>query len=196
MHWACVRGAAIAALGVLAMAACGGLEARTSIEPGIRVLAKADGWRADIADLNIGYYAIVEVAYDESSAAQAWQANRPDAPVERSGLPEQPGVYGDLAGVNFTAEAVVVFSSGQSGSCPGWLAGINADPSETVDLTTGEAMLDGNACTDDYDPYRLILAVDRELLPDPEQLPTTDVTIDGRTLGPDSIVTAYPLAAK
>ena len=35
------------------------------------------------------------------------------------------------------------------------------------------------ACTDDYNPYRMVLAVDRERNPEAGDLPTEDVTIDG-----------------
>jgi hypothetical protein len=110
-----------------------GGQATVSPEPdtGVQVLAKADEWRA-----LLGFHGVVEVAYDEVTAAQAWAENVPADLVRRTGDPALPGLYGDLADIDFDREALVVYSSGQSGTCPEWLTGIELTEQGTVQLTT------------------------------------------------------------
>jgi hypothetical protein len=66
-----------------------GGQASVSPEPddGVQVLAKADGWRGSLVD----FYGVVEVAYDEVAAAQAWEENVPADLVRRSGTRSCPG---------------------------------------------------------------------------------------------------------
>lgn len=78
----------------------------------------------------------------------------------------------------------MVWSSGESGSCPGWLADVRTDTDGTVHLERDSA--GGPICTGDYNPYRMMLAVDRDRLPPRDALPTDDVA------GPaDARVRAY-----
>jgi hypothetical protein len=98
----------------------------------VQVLAKADGWRARLGP----FHGVVEVAYDEAAAVQAWAENVPADFVRRTGDPTLPGLYGDLADIDFAREALVIYSSGQSGTCPGWLTGIEVTEQGTVQLTT------------------------------------------------------------
>jgi hypothetical protein len=173
---------------------------RASVSPepdeGVKVLAKADGWRAPLGT----FYGVVEIAYDEVAAKQAWAENVPADLVRRSGDPEQPGLYGDLADIDFAREALVVYSSGQSGTCPGWLTGIEVAGPGTVQITTtftsatfatvqGERVGD---CTADYSPYRIVLSIDRDRLPPVSALPTTSVLFNGEQLGDGGLVTTYP----
>lgn len=158
----------------------------------MRPLAKADGWRAGLAD-SLGF-GVVEIAYDRDSADRAWQENVPGDLPERDGQPAEPGRYGDPDSVDLDTHAIVVWSSGQSGTCPGWLADIRTGADGTVELETGVDMQGGTACTDDYRQYRMVLAVDRERLPDPDQLPITTVIVDGRS-GAGSLIAAYPADA-
>lgn len=191
-----IAGAATAAMLLAALAACGesppdgsggdGGAGRPAVQP----LAKADGWRAGLTG-DLGF-AVVEVAYDSDGAERAWRENVPGDLPERDGQPAEPGRYGDFGSVDFDTHAIVVWSSGQSGSCPGWLADIRTGADGTVEVETGVDMRGGDACTDDYHPYRMVLAVERERLPDPEQLPATAVTVDGRSSGAGSLVAAYP----
>jgi hypothetical protein len=190
-----------------------GGQATVSPEPdeGVQVLAKANGWRWSQADFyglahSYGFadlYGVVEVAYDEVTAAQAWEQNVPADLDRRSGHPTLTGLYGDLADIDFDREALVVYSEGQSGSCPGWLTGIEVTEQGTVQLTTtftsttfatvqGERV---GECTADYRPYRLLLAVDRDRLPPISGLPTTRVLFNGEHLGAGGLVTTYPAEA-
>jgi len=134
---------------------------------------------------------------------QAWEENVPADLVRRSGDPELPGLYGDLADIDFDREAMVVYSSGQSGTCPGWLTGIEVTELGIVQLTTtfttatfttvqGERV---GECTADYRAYRIVLSIDRDLLPPISGLPTTRVLFNGEQLGGGGLVTTYPAEA-
>lgn len=149
---------------------------------GVEPLAKASGWREGLPQGDPS--ALLEVAYDRETADRAWRANVPDDLDERDDdLPAEPGVYGALDEVDFDRQAVVVWSSGESGSCPGWLADL-----DTVDNTVHvEVDATAQLCTDDYVPYRMVLAVDRDRLPQPDQLP--HARIEGV---PDSEISSYP----
>jgi hypothetical protein len=164
----------------------GGQPAAGDLQP----LSKATGWRDGlIEDFDEQPYALVEIAFDQETAERAWEQNVPDGLAQRSGAPEEDGHYGALEGVNFDTHAVLVWSAGQSGSCPGWLAGIDTDDAGVVEVTTG---VRGDVCTDDYNAYRMVVAVERDRLPDPAWLPVTDVLIDGQALAASSLVDAYP----
>ena len=190
-----------------------GGQATASPEPdnGVQVLAKAIGWRWSLVDFHevedlygvADPYGVVEVAYDEVTAAQAWTENVPADLVRRSGYPKLTGLYGDLADIDFDREALVVYSSGQSGTCPGWLTGIEVTERGrelgTVQLTTTFTTATPPTvpgilkCTADYRPYRLVLLVDRDRLPPISWLPTTRVLFNGDQLG--GLVTTYPAEA-
>lgn len=152
---------------------------------GIETLAKATDWRDGLAE-ELGQFGVFEVAYDLETAEAAWRDNVPDDLEPRDDeLPADPGVYGELDEVDFDQQAVVVWSSGESGSCPEWLSDIDhADGSIVV-----ERERSGGMCTDDYNPYRVVLAVDRERLPSADELPSA--RLDGV---PDGEVRIYPAA--
>jgi hypothetical protein len=179
-----------------------GGQAPVSPEPdtGVQVLAKTGGWRVSLVE----FYGIVEVAYDEVAAVQAWEENVPADLVRRSGNPDLPGLYGDLADIDFDREVLVVYSSGQSATCPGWLTGVEVTGLGTVQLTTTltTAMFTTvhgkrvGECTADYRPYRLVLSIDRDRLPPISELPTTRVLFNGEQLGGGGLVTTYPAEAR
>jgi hypothetical protein len=153
-------------------------------------LAKADGWREGLVERFDGDmpFALVEIAFDRATAELAWAENVPDGLPRRDGRPEQPGRYGDLDAVDFSTHAVVVWSSGQSGTCPAWLADISTRD-DAVEIHTAQS---GQICTDDYRPYRMLLAVERDRLPDPDEFPVSNVIVDGRSGGSPSLVDRYP----
>ncbi len=170
---------------------CARLSAGGPTTEGVTVLAKADGWRDALStDESMGgYYAIAEVAYDEESARTAWRDAVPADLPEREGEPRESGRYGDVEAIDFDRQVLVVYSSGQSGACPGWLADIAVDDG-TVEFIEGRHM-PGDGCTDDYNAYRLVLAVDRDRLPPSGDLPTEQVLVDGNDLA--GLVVAYPV---
>lgn len=150
-------------------------------------LVKAHGWRES---LDRDWSALVEIAYDRATAATAWADNVPDDLPVADRDDAEPGVYASLADVDFAQQAVVVWSAGESGSCPQWLGDIRTDDGGgTIHLNRDTA--GGPVCTEDYTPYRMLVAVDRDRLPHPDRLPTDDV--DGVA---DTRVTTYPAARR
>lgn len=158
--------------------------------PGARVLAKAAGWRPALTPLAGRYHGIVEVTHDAAGARRAWRENRPSVTGGTGGT--GAGVHRTLAEVDLSRQALVVWSSGRSSSCPVWLVTLATTPSGSVNVSTGTAVRPGQACTDDYSAYRMLLAVDRDLLPRVGGLPTTDVLLDGAAFAAPVLVTSYP----
>ncbi|MFW6296752.1 MAG: hypothetical protein ACOC04_06135 [Halothece sp.] len=70
--------------------------------------------------------------------------------------------------------ALIVWSGGQSGICPGWLADIHWGEAGVLNIEEGQYSPSG-ICTMDYNPYRMVLAIDRDQLPPAEELPTEEV---------------------
>lgn len=148
-------------------------------------LAKAEGWRPT-ADPPLPF-GLVEIAYEQETAERAWDENVPADLVEREGEPAEPGLYGNPDDVDFDTHALIVWSSGQSGICPGWLEDVTTSEEQIVTVRTG-VHAPGNACTDDYNPYRMVLAVSRDRLPAAEDLPA-EADID---YGISGVAVAYP----
>jgi len=158
-------------------------------------LAKADRWRPAL-EQELGRsdpwpYAVLEIAYSAHAARLAWQQNLPPGQTRRTGLPSLPGMYGSLDDVDMTTQAVVVFSSGQSGSCPDWLADVQVQSSGSVKLTT-DAGTHKQPCRMDYREYRLVLAVDRAKLPQETQLPIRSAILNGSVPGNGVLIRTYP----
>ncbi|GGI03397.1 hypothetical protein [Egicoccus halophilus] len=149
---------------------------------GVITLAKVDGWRDG---LDGTAFAVLEVAADPETAARAWAENVPDdlTPVDDE-PPVTPGRYGELDDVDLDRQVLVVWSSGESGSCPDYLADLSTVDGDVV--TVERASAGAGACTDDYNPYRLVLAVDRDRLPPVDELPASLVGV------PDGQAVAYP----
>ncbi|WP_143448565.1 hypothetical protein [Kineosporia sp. A_224] len=161
---------------------------------GAVVLSKADGWRPALAGAAEApsYYAVVEIAYDEASARTAWAQNAPTGPL-LSGSPVEEGLYGRFEDVDLARQRIVVVSTGQSGSCPGWVTGVAVRPGGTVELTLGTDGPAGQTCSADFNAYRTVLAVDRDRLPTATDLtPPPTVLVDGSEVGGDVRVVAYP----
>lgn len=175
-------------LGVLLVplaAGCSGGDTASGVDP----LARAEGWRAGLfEEVGDRYDTVLEVAWDREAAERAWAENVPDDLPDQRGAPYQPGRYGSLVDVDFDTQAVVVWSAGST-SCPEWLHGLRTSD-DTIRATTREQV--ENGCADISIPYRMVVAVDRELLPDPAALPTAELTIEGsRSVWP-ALVTTYP----
>lgn len=169
-----------------ATAICFEIEAApTAPSEEIDTLAKASGWREALTEEHGGAFAVLEVAYDREAAEAAWRDNVPDDLEPRDDeLPAAPGVYGDLDRIDFDRQVVVVWSSGESGSCPGWLGSIDSADG-TIHV---ERDATGEECMGDYNPYRLVLAVDRDRLPSADELPAS--RLEGV---PDGEVRTYPV---
>lgn len=156
---------------------------------GVELLARQDGWRVNLAEeFGDEHDTILEIAYDPTIAQRAWHENVPDDLPQQSGVPYRPGRFGGLDDVNFETHAVVVWSAGSS-SCPGWLHGLTTGD-DTIRATTRERV-ERDGCQDIYVPYRMVLAVERSLVPDLSSLATARLEVDGRDR-PRSLVAAYP----
>lgn len=153
-----------------------------SAQNAVAALAKVDGWRAGLDD----YYARLEIAYDRETAEQAWRDSVPEGLEERRGDPREPGLYGDFESVDFESHAVAVWSAGQSGWCPGWLKDVRTN-GRKMRITTDE---DGDSCTDDYNAYTMVVAIDSDRLPAQDTLPLKAVMngYAGGTGGPPTAV--------
>jgi len=157
---------------------------------GVEPLARAEGWReALVDDLESGTFTILEIAYDRATAQRAWEENVPDGLPRRSGTPYRNGRYGSLDDVDFATRVVVVVWSAGSSSCPGWLYGLETDDG-VVRATTRERV-EGEGCAEVFVAYRMVLAVERDLLPDEASLPAR-LVIDGYDFDPRALVAAYP----
>jgi hypothetical protein len=156
-----------------------------------RPLMKADGWREHLG--SSPPFAILEIALDRETAERAWSENTPYGLPRRSGRPAKSGLYGSLDDVDFSRQAVVVWSSGQSSTCPGWLAGVDVDEDGTVVVEVSNTAGRFGDCTDDYRPHRMLLAVNQDRLPPIGHLPTVNVSgipVGGPHGG--GLVTTYP----
>lgn len=177
------------------VAGCGGevmSGGQDRVHDEVVVLAKADGWRDGLQEAAGHSYALVEIATDEASAQRAWDENVPASLPDAGGDPALPGRYATLASVDLDRQAVVVFSSGQSGSCPAWVTSVDAvDGRLEVELTSTADQ--GEPCTDDFQPYRLVLAIDRGRLPDLDRLPVERIDLPSENLTDvEGRATTYP----
>ena len=147
-------------------------------------MAKAVGWRDGLREFhgdNLSYFGVLEVAYDRPTAEAAWAENVP-ASIEEIGdsRGRREGQYADLSAVDFQEQVVVVWSSGQSGSCPDWVKDVRIVEGQAMDVRLARTWL--GRCTDDYNPYRMLLAVDREQVPSADELANFTVLVDGSDL--------------
>ena len=161
-------------------------------DDGVVVLAKAAGWRDGLQEAAAHPYILMEVATSADSAEQAWADNVPTTLTEADGDPADPGVYETLEAVDLDRQAVVVFSSGESGTCPAWVRSLSTTGGR-VEVVLASTAGEGQACTDDFRPYRLVLAVDLDRLPSPDELPVDAIDVPSENLaGVDGRVATYP----
>jgi hypothetical protein len=178
----------------LAVSGCGQPDAASTpdADDGVVVLAKADGWRDGLQEAAGHPYILMEVATSPGSAEQAWSDNVPMTLTKGDGDPAHPGVYETLEAVDLDQQAVVVFSSGQSGTCPVWVRSVSTTGGR-VEVVLASTAGEGQACTDDFQPYRLVLAVDLHRLPSPDELPVDAIDVPSENLaGVEGRVVTYP----
>lgn len=161
---------------VLALAA--GCSSGTGSVGADGTLAKLDGWRDGMTHDDVGF-AVLELAYDDATARTLWDENVPDGLPQAEGNPLGAGVYGDLADVDFTEQVVGLYSSGQSGSCPAWVGDVTTDSDGVVTVTRAEDLQGGDGCTDDYNPFRVVIVIDRADVPSQDALGSARGTVDG-----------------
>jgi hypothetical protein len=132
----------------------------------VRTLATVSGWRDELSQGTDG--GVLEIAYDAETAERAFAANVPDGLPASDGEPSEDGLHAPLDSVDWDREVVAVWSSGRSGSCPVWVADLRLEDG-AIAVETASPI--SGACTDDWNPYRTVLAVDRDRLPALEDLP-------------------------
>lgn len=167
--------------GLLLLAGCGDGQATGGVE----VLAKTGIGREE-ADGPLGdpMEAGLRVAVGRAAADTLWDALEADE-LDAASDPAERGRHGQLGDVDFDTQAVVLWRGGESGSCPERLDGLATQDDGVVEVTLSRSLLDV-ACTDDYRPYAVLAAVDRQALP--EALPAR-----GRALGPGDQHTTFPV---
>lgn len=152
---------------------------------GVRPLAKAEGHDADAPLDDTIDFAELAIAHDAEAGAQLWDAAVPDdLPAAEAWT--DVGRHGGLDDVDWETEALVLWRSGESGSCPAALVSVDVAADGAVEVATDADSGPSRACTDDYNPYRMILAVDRDRLPGADALPAD---LDG-TAGGEAV--AWP----
>ncbi|MHA3948765.1 hypothetical protein [Cellulomonas bogoriensis] len=125
-----------------------------------------DDWHPDTPQ---EAFARLEVAYDEQAARQMWDGNVDPALPVREGNPLEPGVYGDLGDVDLQTQVLALYSAGQSGSCPQWPVSVTTSDG-VVQVEVTEDLQGGDGCTDDYNPYRALVVVDRDEVPPVDEI--------------------------
>jgi len=155
---------------------------------GVRTLAKVDGWR-DGQPLPEGASALLEVAADDDAARALWDAAVPDGLPARDGDPREVDLYGDLSDVDLDEQVLALWSSGESGSCPGRLAGVGTSADGALLSFDDDEHSPTGGCSDDDNAYRTVVAVDRSSLPDLADLEAVEATVDGLRVR----VGAFPL---
>lgn len=186
-----------ALLAVWAVSACSGaflsVHEGRPLADGVTILARIDGWRSELTSDPDGTRQVpdllLEISYDEATARAAWADNVPGDVPAGSGDPGEFGIHADLDDVDFSQDAVVVYSAGQSGSCPAWLVDATYAAGAFDVVESDEVPEGSDGCSDVRVPYRLVLAVDRDKLPPPEDLPVDRVHVDGQDI--DGLVTEY-----
>lgn len=131
----------------------------------VRTLATVPGWRADLDAFGDG---ALEIAYDREGAERAFAENVPDDLPRDARHVAEDGLHADLETVDWDREVLVIWSGGRSGSCPEWVEDVRLDGDRLV-VAVRSASEGG--CTADFNAYRAVLAVDRDQLPDEDDLP-------------------------
>lgn len=161
------------------LAGCGSLREARSTDRGadpVVVLAKADGWRDGLAQATGDPYALIEIV-DPTDSRQAWHDKVPADLPTATGDPADPGVYRPLAAdVDLERYTLVVYSSGQSSSCPAWVDDLSFTEGR-IEVILATTAGPGEPCTDDFQPYRLVLAVDPGVLPSRAELPVERIDV-------------------
>lgn len=150
----------------------------------VRTLATVAGWRDD---LEVPRGALLEIAFEEETARRLVADNVPtDLPAGPDDEPWEDGRHDDLDDVDLATHVVAVYSAGRSGSCPEWVAEVSTHGDGVV---VGTAVPTRGGCTYDFNPYRTVIAIERDQVPQPEALPAArDLGYD---VDPDAVV-VYP----
>lgn len=118
---------------------------------------------------------------DPAAARDAWD-EIDDPALPDGGAPargREAGRYRHPDEVDLDALAVLRVEFGESGTCPHRLADVRWDAEAGVLRFSRDTGLRLGGCTDDFVPYTALIAVERERLPEPDELPAPARTDDG-----------------
>lgn len=156
------------AVALLVLASCSG----NLVSGGPETLAKADSWDAALEQQHSGIgrpEAVLEIAYDEETAQRLWGTAVPEDLREQDAERtdgKTPGLYGSLDEVDHERQVVALWSSGQPDNCPERVSELSRSNNQFRVLTERE----GAECADDDHPYRAVLVLDRDAVPEQERI--------------------------
>ncbi len=145
----------------------------------IVTLAKVEGWRDNFENEHGFPYIVLEIAETRDHIDAAWSANVPNDLAEAASPADGPGIYVAREAVDWDTYALVVFSSGESGTCPEMLTRLELHD-DRIDVDVEHVGGPYEACTDDFRPYRQLFALPVDQLP--EQLPVDRIDVPSRNL--------------
>ena len=109
----------------------------------------------------------LELAFDHDTAEHLWDEHVPDDLPRRRGEPYREGIHGDFDSVDFDTQVVALWW-GLESTCPQSVTDVQLSGQATVEVHTTE---EEPTCDDMGIPFRMVLAIDRDRLPDASQLP-------------------------
>jgi len=162
----------------------------------VRTLAKVDGWREELTTPP-EFLSKLEVAYDAETATRLWEENVPPTLAQRTGVPLEPGRYGDLSDVDFDNQVLALWSGGQSSGCPGWVDDVRVDGTGVVVVSEEQASRapasDGSyTCPSDWNSYRTVVVMDRAALPGADEITTAQAETASGSSPSTVLLAVYP----
>lgn len=134
-------------------------------EGGVFVLTKESEWREDPPRSLVEeeYMRLLEIAYDVDTGQRLWDDNGPQSTdTNDAGGSELPYE------IDYSSQALVVWSAGESGSCPETLEGITTSESGVVVNLSQPGPEE--SCTEDFNRYRVVAVVNLDSVPGPEDV--------------------------
>ena len=117
--------------------------------------------------------ATLEFAVDPETAVALWDEHVSDELPRGRGKPFGEGIYDDLDSVDFDRQVVALWW-GTEATCPQAVTDVRSPDRATVELHTTE---EGHACLDMATSFRMLLAIDRDRLPEVSELPVNLVEV-------------------
>lgn len=179
-----VRLALVATLAAT-LVACGSGDGWWGSRTGVVPLAKITAGDGGAPELEFG--PAMQVIDDAQTARRAWEAHVVDGVLRQRGDPDVQGIYRDLDTVSFDRQLVVVWWSSEA-TCPSWVTDVTTTDG-VIEVTEFED--DAQGCLDVGSPYRMLLAVDRDRLPEPADLPAR-LTVTSGTSTRNGQAVRYP----
>ena len=156
----------------LGLGGCGLVESALGQRGSVQTLAKnydmPEGFLGSARDA-----ATLEFAVDPETAVALWDEHVSDELPRGRGKPFGEGIYDDLDSVDFDRQVVALWW-GTEATCPQAVTDVRSPDRATVELHTTE---EGHACLDMATSFRMLLAIDRDRLPEVSELPVNLVEV-------------------